>query len=331
MVEERPQRSLVPEEAAQRPSRQARNQIAAVDCGTNTIKLFVGRPPDAAVRTSRMVRLGQGVDRTGRLDDEALARAFAAVEEYAVLVADRDIPPERIRFCATSATRDSANGDVFAEGVHERLGVWPEVLTGAEEAALAFDGAVRNLHVAPADPVLVVDIGGGSTELILGTGPPTPVATAADSLDIGSVRLHERLLHGDPPTAAEVTECVAEIDAVLDSGSVDPAEAAQVVAVAGTAITVASGVLGLSAYDPDRTDQAVIDVAEVHAYVEWLVGLTVAERLALPYLHPGRADVIDAGALILDRVLRRTRVSTLTISEADILDGIAWSVAQAHP
>jgi exopolyphosphatase / guanosine-5'-triphosphate,3'-diphosphate pyrophosphatase len=307
------------------------SEIAAVDCGTNTIKLFIGRPPHASVRTSRMVRLGQGVDRTGRLADEALARAFAAVEEYAALVAEHDIPPERTRFCATSATRDSANGDVFAQGVHDRLGVWPEVLTGAEEAALAFDGAVRNLRAAPTDPVLVVDIGGGSTELILGSGPPTPAPTAADSLDIGSVRLHERLLHGDPPTPAEVAACVTEIDSVLDSGSVDLASAAQVVAVAGTAITVASGVLRLSAYDPSRTDQAVIDVDEVHAYVDRLVGLTVAERLALPYMHPGRADVIDAGALILDRVLRRTRVSTLTISEADILDGIAWSVAEAHP
>jgi exopolyphosphatase / guanosine-5'-triphosphate,3'-diphosphate pyrophosphatase len=306
-------------------------EIAAVDCGTNTIKLFVGRPPHASVRTSRMVRLGQGVDRTGRLADEALGRAFAAVEEYAAVVAEHGIPPERIRFCATSATRDSVNGDVFAQGVHDRLGVWPEVLTGAEEAALAFDGAVRNLRAAPVDPVLVVDIGGGSTELILGTGLPTPQATATDSIDIGSVRLHERLLHSDPATTAEIAACVAEIDAALDSGSVDPAGAAQVVAVAGTAITVACGVLGLSAYDPSRTDQAVIGVAEVHAYVERLVGLTVAERLALPYMHPGRADVIDAGALILDRVLRRTHVSTLTISEADILDGIAWSMAQAHP
>jgi exopolyphosphatase / guanosine-5'-triphosphate,3'-diphosphate pyrophosphatase len=306
------------------------SEIAAVDCGTNTIKLFVGRPPHASVRTSRMVRLGQGVDRTGRLADEALARAFTAVEEYAVLVAEHDVPPERIRFCATSATRDSANGDVFAEGVHDRLGVWPEVLTGAEEAALAFDGAVRNLRAAPYDPVLVVDIGGGSTELILGSGQPTPTATVADSMDIGSVRLHERLLHSDPATPAEIAACVAEIDAALDSGSVDLARAAQVVGVAGTAITIASGVLGLGAYDPSRTDQAVIDVTELHAYIDWLVGLTVGERLALPYMHPGRADVIDAGALILDRVLRRTRVSTLTISEADILDGIAWSLAQAH-
>ena len=306
-------------------------EIAAVDCGTNTIKLFIGSPPSTSVRVSRMVRLGQGVDRTGRLDDAALARAFAAVEEYAALVAAHGVPPERIRFCATSATRDATNGDVFAQGVHDRLGVWPEVLSGEEEAALAFDGAVRDLRAPTTDPVLVVDIGGGSTELILGSAGPTPHATAAVSMDIGSVRLHERRLHTDPPTADEVVACVADIDDALDAGGVPVEEAHQVVGVAGTVITVACGVLGLPVYDPTRTDQAVIPVAGVHEYVEWLVGLPVVERRALPYMHPGRADVIDAGALILSRVLRRTRVSTLTVSEADILDGIAWSVARAHP
>lgn len=304
--------------------------IAAVDCGTNTIKLLIGSPPDASVRVSRMVRLGQGVDRTGRLDDEALGRAFAAVEEYAELVTAHGVPPERIRFCATSATRDAANGDVFAQGVHDRLGVWPEVLTGAEEAALAFDGAVRHLRAATSDPVLVVDIGGGSTELIVGNGGADPMATAAESMDIGSVRLHERRLHHDPPTGEEVAACVLDIEAALERCEVDTHSARQVVGVAGTVITVASGVLGLPAYDPSRTDQAVIPVAGVHEYVEWLVGLSVAERRALPYMHPGRADVIDAGALILSRVLRRTGVTTLTVSEADILDGIAWSVAQEH-
>jgi exopolyphosphatase/guanosine-5'-triphosphate,3'-diphosphate pyrophosphatase len=305
------------------------SEIAAVDCGTNTIKLFVGAPPHTSVRLSRMVRLGQGVDRTGRLADEALARAFAAVEEYAAVLADHGVPPERTRFCATSATRDAANGDVFAQGVHERLGVWPEVLTGAEEAALSFDGAVRHLRAVTSDPILVIDIGGGSTELILGSATPTPHATDAASMDVGAVRLHERRLHSDPPTAAEVAACVADIDAALDACEVDPVEARQVVGVAGTAITVTSGVLGLTAYDPTLTDQAVISVHDVHAYVDWLVARTVAERRALPYMHPGRADVIDAGALILSRVLRRTRTTTMTISEADILDGIAWSVAEA--
>jgi exopolyphosphatase/guanosine-5'-triphosphate,3'-diphosphate pyrophosphatase len=178
--------------------------------------------------------------------------------------------------------------------------------------------------------VLVIDIGGGSTELILGTASPAPTHTSSHSMDIGAVRLHERRLHGDPATRAEIEACVADIDVALDACPVDPAEAAQVVGVAGTIITVACGVLGLASYDPARTDQAVIPVAGVHEYVEWLVGRSVAQRLALPYMASGRADVIDAGALILDRVLRRTRVDTVTVSEADILDGIAWSVAEAH-
>ena len=294
--------------------------IAAIDCGTNTIKLLIGDLPDVVVRETRMVRLGQGVDATGRLADEALARAFAAIDEYAALIAAHDVT--RLRFCATSATRDSANASVFADGVLARLGVLPEVLSGSEEAALAFGGAVRNLRDAATPPVLVIDVGGGSTELILGSTAPD----TAHSMDIGSVRLHERHLHSDPPTAAQVAACVADIDSALDACPVDPGAAATVVGLAGSIITVACGVLDLPAYDAARTDQAVIPVADVHAYVDRLVGLTVAERLALPYMETGRADVIDAGALILSRVLRRARVETMVVSEADILDGIAWSI-----
>jgi exopolyphosphatase/guanosine-5'-triphosphate,3'-diphosphate pyrophosphatase len=294
--------------------------IAAIDCGTNTIKLLIGDLPEVAVRESRMVRLGQGVDRTGRLSDEALERAFAALDEYAALVAAHDVG--RIRFCATSATRDAANAEVFSEGVHARLGVRPEVLTGAEEAALAFDGAVRNLASPPAEPVLVIDIGGGSTELVLGSSTPE----VAHSMDIGSVRLHERHLASDPPTADQVAACVADIDAVLDACPVDPGRAASVVGVAGTTLSVVAGVLDLPSYDRDAIDQAVVPVADVHAFVDRLVAMSVEERLALPWMHPGRADVIDAGALILSRVLRRTPVDTLVASEADILDGIAWSI-----
>jgi exopolyphosphatase/guanosine-5'-triphosphate,3'-diphosphate pyrophosphatase len=199
------------------------------------------------------------------------------------------------------------------------------VLSGAEEAALAFDGAVRHLREEPALPVLVVDIGGGSTELIRGaslTAPPS----AAHSMDIGSVRLHERHLRSDPPTMREVNACVGDIERHLDGCPVSPARAASVVGVAGTVTSLAAGVLDLPAYDRDAVDQAVLPVDEVHAMVDRLVGMTVAERLALPWLHPGRADVIDAGALILSRVLRRTPVEALIVSEADILDGIAWSL-----
>jgi len=298
--------------------------IAAIDCGTNTIKLLIGDLPDVAVRESRMVRLGQGVDRTGRLADEALARAFAAIDEYAALIAAHEVPSSRIRFCATSATRDAANASVFSDGVHARLGVRPEVIGGGEEAALAFDGAVRNLRVLPAEPVLVIDIGGGSTELVLGSGG---LPDAAHSMDVGSVRLHERHLHDDPPTAEQVAACVRDIDAALDACPVDPADAASVVGIAGTITSVVAGVLDLPAYDPEAIDQAVVPVDEVHAFVDRLVAMTVDERLALPWMHPGRADVIDAGALVLSRVLRRSGVTTLTASEADILDGIAWSIA----
>jgi exopolyphosphatase/guanosine-5'-triphosphate,3'-diphosphate pyrophosphatase len=294
--------------------------IAAIDCGTNTIKLLIGDPPDVVVRETRMVRLGQGVDRSGRLADEALTRAFAAVDDYAALIREHDV--SRIRFCATSATRDAANGDVFAGGVHERLGVSPEVLTGDEEAALAFDGAVRHLRTPPETPVLVVDIGGGSTELVLGADTPE----IAHSMDVGSVRLHERHLHDDPPTADQVRACVDDIDAALDASPVDPASAATVVGVAGTTLSVVAGVLDLPSYDVEVIDQAVVPIADVHDFVDRLVAMPLEQRLALPWMHPGRADVIDAGALILSRVLRRMGADSLVASEADILDGIAWSI-----
>jgi exopolyphosphatase / guanosine-5'-triphosphate,3'-diphosphate pyrophosphatase len=296
--------------------------IAAIDCGTNTIKLLIGELPDVAVREMRIVRLGQGVDRTGRLAEQALERTFAAIDEYAALIDAHRVPPERIRFCATSASRDAVNGDVFAAGVRKRLGVSPEVISGDEEAALAFDGAVRHLRTPPEAPVLVVDIGGGSTELILGTSGPE----SAHSMDIGSVRLHERHLHSDPPTPDEVAACVADIDTHLDACPVDVSRAATIVGVAGTVTTVAAAVLDLPAYDPDAIDQSLLSVADVHAAVERLVAMAVADRRALPFMHPGRADVIDAGALILSRVLHRSALPTVVVSEADILDGIAWSI-----
>lgn len=307
-------------------------RVAAVDCGTNTVKLLVldtdrsgGAAPVDLEREMRIVRLGQGVDRTGRLADEALARTFAAVEEYAALVARHDV--ERIRFCATSATRDAANSDVFAAGVHERLGVEPEVLTGEEEAALAYAGAtgsLPDLQDAAAHPVLVVDVGGGSTELVLGAGP---VPDAAHSMDVGAVRLTERHLHDDPPTRAQVAACVADVHAALEASPVPTGTAATVVGVAGTVTTLAAGVLGLAAYDRERTHGARLPVADVHRLCDRLVGSTAAERADLPWLHPGRADVIGAGGLVLSQVLARTRAAELVVSEADILDGIAWDLA----
>ncbi len=300
--------------------------VAAFDCGTNTIKLLIGSLPEVAVRESRIVRLGQGVDATGRLADEALARTFAAIDEYAGLVAAHEV--SRMRFCATSATRDSANAGVFAQGVHDRLGVWPEVLSGDEEAVLAYDGAVRNLHTPPAEPVLVIDIGGGSTELILGDayGPRT-----AQSMDMGSVRMHERYLTADPPAPEAVAACVADIDAHLAACPVPVATAATVVGVAGTVLSIAAGVLDLPAYDKSVIDQSVVAVADVHAFVDRLVAMSISERLEFPWMHPGRVDVLGAGGLILSRVLRRCAVPSLVASEADILDGIAWSMLSDRP
>jgi exopolyphosphatase/guanosine-5'-triphosphate,3'-diphosphate pyrophosphatase len=298
--------------------------VAAIDCGTNTIKLMVADLPAGTVleREARVVRLGQDVDRTGRLGDEALARTFAAIDEYALAIGRH--PVERIRFCATSASRDASNADVFAAGIRERLGVDLEVVAGHEEARLAFDGAVRNLRDAPEVPVLVIDIGGGSTELILGDTAPT----AENSMDIGSVRMHERHLHSDPPTAAEIKSATADIDAHLDAQPVPVEHAATVVGVAGTITTVAAMVLDLPAYDREAIDQAVLPAAGVHEATARLLAMTVEERRALPFMHPGRADVIGAGALVLDRALRRTRSGSLLVSESDILDGIAWSLVE---
>ncbi len=305
-------------------------RVAGIDCGTNTIKLLVADFDPVAgtetelVRESRMVRLGQGVDRTGRLADEALARVFAAVEEYARTIEAHGVTA--IRFCATSASRDASNADVFVRGVEERLGVTPEIVSGAEEAELAFAGATLALGDVPT-PVLVVDIGGGSTELVLGGHQGT--VEIGHSLDIGSVRMTERHLASDPPTAAEVAAARTEIDHALDGAlahGVDVGRAATVVAVSGTGLTVAAAVLDLPGLTRD-VDGAVVSVASVHEVADWLLGLTVGERRALPYMHPGRADVIGAGALILSRVLTRTSVAELRVSVRDILDGIAWSVA----
>ena len=293
--------------------------VAAIDCGTNSIKLLVADLPRVLVRESRVVRLGQGVDETGRLADDALARTFAAVEEFATTIRAHDVPVERVRFCATSAARDAANARVFVDGVRERLGVTPVVLSGMEEAALVFD-ATTMLDPPPPAPALAVDIGGGSTELVLGG------AEQAVSMDIGSVRLHERHLAGDPPSAAEWDRCRRDVDDHLDGCGLDLATAQSVVGTSGTVKTLACGVLDLPFYDRDRIDGAVLGVDETLAFAERLRAMTVAQRRALPYMHPGRADVIGAGSLIWTRVLERAEVASYVVSEADILYGIARTV-----
>jgi exopolyphosphatase / guanosine-5'-triphosphate,3'-diphosphate pyrophosphatase len=302
-------------------------RVAAFDCGTNSLRLLVadidvhaGTSTDV-VREMRIVRLGQGVDRTGRIAEASLQRVFAAVEDYMEQV--RDLDAAQVRFCATSAARDAENAEEFVAGVRERVGVEPEVLVGDEEARTSFAGTIRDLPPLP-EPLLVLDIGGGSTELILGSADGT--VQAAHSLDIGSVRLNERHLHTDPPSREEIEAAVADIDAVLDTSEVDPAQAASVIGVAGTVTTVAAGVMGLQTYESELIHRSVLRPDAVQGVVAQLLTMMTEQRKALGYMHPGRADVIGAGGLILDRILRRTSVGSMLVSEHDILDGIAWSM-----
>ena len=304
--------------------------VAAFDCGTNSLRLLVANidvragSSDDLVREMRVVRLGQGVDRTGRIADASLQRVFSAVEDYMEMVREHEV--REIRFCATSAARDAENSEAFLAGIRERTGVQPEVLDGDAEARLSFAGATRSLPPLP-EPLLVVDIGGGSTELILGDADAG--ISAQESLDIGSVRLNERHLAGDPPSRDEIAAAVADIDEALDECSVDPAQAGAVIGVAGTVTTIAAAVLDLARYDRTVIHHSVLRADAVQGAVTRLLSMMVEQRKELPYMHPGRADVIGAGGLILDRILRRTTVKSMLVSEHDILDGIAWSLASA--
>ena len=303
-------------------------RVAAIDCGTNSIRLLVadmvaGRLTDV-VREMRIVRLGQDVDRTGRLADDALARTFAALEEYAALTSDLGV--ERLRMCATSATRDAANRAAFVRGVVDIIGMEPDVISGAEEAAMSFRGATATL---PPDlftaPYLVVDIGGGSTEFVLGeTGVVQSI-----SVDLGCVRLTERCLPSQPPTAAEVEAATAVIDERIDEAlaAVDAAQAGTLIGLAGSVTTVAAIALGLTAYDPLVIQHHRMAYDEVDRVTHDLLALTPAERLEYPVMHAGRADVIGAGSLILRRIMERTGSRHVVASESDILDGIALSLA----
>ncbi|HVU72907.1 MAG TPA: exopolyphosphatase [Mycobacteriales bacterium] len=310
-----------------------RRRVAALDCGTNTVRLLVADiddTPDGAVLTdverhSEIVRLGQGVDRTGVLADDALARTRAALERYAARVAATGVDAAHTRLVATSATRDARNRDVFVEMVRSTLGVDPEVVPGEEEAALAFAGATRELLADPSvdPPFLVVDIGGGSTELVVGTGH----VEVARSMDVGSVRLTERHLADDPPTDAQVAAAVADVDAVLDD--VLPlvgTSAKTLVAVAGTATTLSALALGLDVYDAAAVHHSRISTDTVDAVVARLRASTAAQIRAMGPVPEKRADVLTAGALILQTVLHRCAAAGYLASEHDILDGIAWSI-----
>jgi exopolyphosphatase/guanosine-5'-triphosphate,3'-diphosphate pyrophosphatase len=317
-------------------------RVAAIDCGTNSIRLLVA---DVTVRDDgtswlrdvhremRVVRLGQGVDATGMLAPEALARTRAALVDYAAVMARKGVG--QARMVATSATRDAANRDEFFAMTTEVLGVPAEVISGDEEARLSFTGAVNDLD--PADgPFLVMDVGGGSTELVLGTWDGgTADVTAARSVDIGCVRLTERCLHSDPPTAAEVADAVrVASDVLAEAFAAVPVERARTfVGVAGTVTTMSAVHQGLASYDPDVLHLSRLSMADIENVTDLLVGMTRRQRAALGPMHPGRVDVIGAGALVARTVAReittRSVVREMIISEHDILDGIAAAAAAA--
>ena len=305
------------------------SRVAAIDCGTNSIRLLIaeahadGEYTDLT-RLMRVVRLGEGIDTTGVISPAALERTFAACDEYASLIQAADV--RALRFVATSASRDARNREEFVAGVQSRLGVTPEVISGAEEAQLSFAGAVSSAPVRAGAPTprLVVDIGGGSTEFVLGDERPW----ASRSVNIGCVRLFERHLRHDPPSAGELAELAADADRAIAEAAteVDLTEADSLVGVAGTVTTVAALALDLPEYDPAAIHGSRISAAQVTAITEQLAAMTHAERLALPVMHPGRADVIVSGAVILQRIVDAVGVSEIVVSEHDILDGIAMSI-----
>ena len=299
-------------------------RVASIDCGTNSIRLLIadvagGRLTDVA-RRMEIVRLGEGVDRTGRLSEAAIARTRTALLGYAAEIAELGVTT--VRMCATSASRDASNAQDFRDMVRGVLGVDPEVITGDKEARLTFTGALAGLHAEP--PYLAVDIGGGSTEFVTGS---TAVEHAI-SMDIGCVRMTERHLHSDPPTAAEIDAATRDITTAVDTAlaAVPGRSAATLVGLAGTVTTVAALAMDLPSYDAARIHHARVSYDEVAKVTADLLGMTVEQRLALPVMHPGRADVVGGGALILRIIMERSGQSSVIASEHDILDGIAFSV-----
>jgi len=293
--------------------------LAAVDCGTNSVRLLVSRLVEGRLvevdRRLHLTRLGQGVDATGRFHPEALARTLDAMADFGAEL-DRLGVTHR-RAVATSAARDAANSAEFFEGARARLGIEAEIIPGEEEARLSYAGAVGALPDLD-QPVLVMDIGGGSTELVLGSDG---AARQAISLDIGSVRLRERFLHSDPPTAAEVATATAHIDGLLDGSGIDFGAVATWVGVGGTVTSLSALVQGLPTYDRALVHGSAVTRDQLDELGLRLLAMPVAAVTTLPTMVPGRADVIGGGALIARRVASRL-APHLTVSEADILDGL---------
>ncbi len=310
-------------------------RAAAIDCGTNSIRLLIADIEDGVlsdvVRVMRVVRLGEGVDATGRLSDAALARTFTATEEYAALIEQHGNPP--VRFVATSASRDAENRQAFVDGIRARLGVEPEVISGDEEAQLSFNGAVSVLVTASDETVLVIDLGGGSTEFVAGT---TEGLIAARSTNMGCVRYTERFLNDNPPSEAQIEAMEAEVGRLMDEAAAEvPLDrVTKIVGVAGSVTTVTAHALRLPEYLPERIHGTELTVESISAAASDLLHLPRDARAELPYMHPGRVDVIGAGALIWKSIVERVaavtdgRVSTAITSEHDILDGIALGLAE---
>ena len=302
-------------------------RVAAIDCGTNSIRLLIadidGNNFREVVRDMEIVRLGQGVDQTGQFHPDAIIRTLTAVDKFAAEIAKRGV--EKIRFCATSATRDATNRHLFVDGVRERLGVEVEVISGNEEAALSFAGAIQDLDPSQG-PFLVVDIGGGSTEFVFGTS----TVEAARSVNIGCVRMSERHFANDPATSEQIELARTDIQAAIAiaAAEVPITKAKILVAVAGTATTVAAAGLNLAEYDRYAIHLARISANQVHNASAMFLTRNREERLALGYMHPGRVDVIAAGSLVLSEIMKATGASEFVASESDILDGMARSLVQ---
>jgi exopolyphosphatase/guanosine-5'-triphosphate,3'-diphosphate pyrophosphatase len=300
-------------------------RVAAIDCGTNSIRLLIadidGNNSREITRQMEVVRLGQGVDKTGAFHPDAIARTLAAVDLYAAEIAKRGV--EKIRFCATSATRDATNRALFIDGVKDRLGIEPEVIAGEVEAALSFAGATKDFDKSQG-PFLVIDIGGGSTEFVFGTDS----VEAARSMNIGCVRMTERHFTGDQPDPGQIASAIEDIDENIRQAAktVPITKAKTVIMVAGTATTVAAAALDLPAYDRYAIHLSRISAERTHQISTQLLRETREERSAHGYMHPGRVDVIGAGSLVLDRIMIATGATEFVASESDILDGMAWSL-----
>jgi exopolyphosphatase/guanosine-5'-triphosphate,3'-diphosphate pyrophosphatase len=303
-------------------------RVAAIDCGTNSIRLLIadvqGENFREVIREMEIVRLGQGVDQTGEFHPDAIARTLAAVDKFALEITRRGV--EKIRFCATSATRDATNRDLFIEGVKSRLGIAPDVISGEEEARLSFAGATKDLTDSLA-PFLVIDIGGGSTEFVIGNRN----VESAKSVNIGCVRMAERHLKSDPATISEIESARKDIKTAITEANqvVDIKSAKSLIAVAGTATTVAAAALDLPQYDRYAIHLSRISATKTHEVSEMFLKMNRSQRAALGYMHPGRVDVIGAGSLVLSEIVKAVGANEFIACESDILDGIAFSLGQS--